>query len=160
MRRRDHHARAHNLQRREAPRLGLGSHQHIICTTSRDVELTLCKCGFTILSVAWLMTFKRGHRTIVFQYWLVALEWLNWGLMSTTLKGYAFTISGQGACISKDNGSHLMTPECNAVYASLAFSAVETILCSISVAFVVCVVQVDRNQKKQLSRIESDGVEQ
>jgi hypothetical protein len=105
------------------------------------------------------MTFKRGHRTTVFQYWLVALEWLNWGLMSTTLKGYAFTISGQGACISKSDGSHLMTPECNAVYASLAFSAVETILCTISVGFVLCVVQVEHNRKQELSRIESDAGE-
>jgi hypothetical protein len=32
-----------------------------------DLELTLRKCGFTILSVDWLMTFKRGHRTTVFQ---------------------------------------------------------------------------------------------
>lgn len=53
-----------------------------------------------------------------------------------------------------------MTPECNVVYASLAFSAVETILFTISVAFVLCVVQVEHNRKKQLSRIESDAGEQ
>jgi hypothetical protein len=71
--------------------------------------------------------------------------------MSTTLKGYAFTISGQGACISKSDESHLMTPECNAVYASLAFSAVETILCTISVGFVLCVIQVEHNGRKNCS---------
>lgn len=53
-----------------------------------------------------------------------------------------------------------MTLECNAVYASLAFSAVETILCTISVAFVVCVVDVEYRRKKALVRIDSNTEEE
>jgi len=119
------------------------------------------QCGFTILSIVWLMTFKRGHRrrTIIFQHWLAAIEWVNWGLMSTALKGYAFTISGHAAYINKMDGGHLMTPECSTVYASLAFSAMGTILCTISVAFVVCVVDVEYRRKIAWTRVGSNDEE-
>jgi hypothetical protein len=83
------------------------------------------------------------------QWVTLALEWINWAMFTTILKGMAFTISGKTYCVAPGGGRY-RSPPCNAIYAILVFSSVDTILMTISVAFVMYAVEVDRRRRRRM----------
>lgn len=89
----------------------------------------------------------------------LALEWINWAMITTVLKGMSFTINGKGYCVSPDCG-HDHSPPCNAIYAILAFSGVETILMTVSVASVIYAIEIDRRirRRTRITEAEPDDI--
>jgi len=93
-----------------------------------------------------LMIFGRFYRMVWVQSFKLGLEWMCWGLSLSILEGFAFTISDKD-CVPA-NGSRGNSPECNAIYAGLAFAGAQLILFSISVGLVQYFVSTDYKKRK------------
>jgi hypothetical protein len=114
--------------------------------------------AWIVVSLPLLKIFGRKDHKLWYEWLLLALEWINWGLSLVMLEGFSFTISDDDddRYCRTVNGGHDHSPQCNAIYAGIAIAGVELILFSITVGFVTYILKTDYKNRKNLERISSD----
>jgi hypothetical protein len=79
---------------------------------------------------------------------------MNWAMCLLILEGFSYTISKDKVCVSVD-GDYENSPQCDAVYAGLAFAGVLLLFFSISVGFVMFAVNREYKERKSRERLPS-----
>jgi hypothetical protein len=100
------------------------------------------------------MIFGRIYQTIWVQSFKLGLEWMNWAICLLILEGFSYTISNDKVCVSVNDG-HEHSPQCDAIYAGLAFAGVQFVFSSISLAFVMFAVNREYKERKDRERLPS-----
>jgi hypothetical protein len=80
------------------------------------------------------MAFSRRLHSLWFDFVTLILEWINYAFFLMIVEGMAFTIRKKSHfrfCIAP-NGSRIRSPECHAVYATIAFASIDLLLSFIS----------------------------
>ena len=101
------------------------------------------------------MIFGRIYQTIWVQSFKLGLEWMNWAICLLILEGFSYTISKDKVCVSVDGGGYEHSPQCDAIYAGLAFAGVQLLFSSISLGFVMFAVNREYKERKNTERLPS-----
>lgn len=79
---------------------------------------------------------------------------MSWAMSLLILEGFSYTISKDKVCVSTD-GDYEHSPECDAVYAGVAFAGIQLLFFSISVGVVMLAVIREYKECKNRERLPS-----